>query len=176
MKVTLRCKLRALTYGALVSAVMGCSPLSDASKDLVNKPVPEGRLMLLSGEDIALRGRSGTNMALLFWATWCPHSRGAIADYEGLAQRYSGRRRIEFYAVSLDRNEDLEQLKARIQSQKLASMIHVFSGNDSQDEAFLSLRGGHLPYAVFIDERGTVRFVGIGVAGLQDYIEDNYGA
>lgn len=161
---------------AFLALSAGCSPLSDAAKDLVGKPVPEGRLMLLSGEDLALRGRPGVNMAILFWATWCPHSRGAIADFETLAQHYGGRQGLEFYAVSLDRNENFDLLKDRIQAQKLKSMIHVFSGNESQDEAFLSLRGKHLPYAVFVDDQGIVRYVGIGLGGLEDFISERYGS
>ncbi len=154
----------------------GCSPLSEAARDLLGKPVPDGRLMLMSGEDLALRGRNGVNMAILFWATWCPHSQGAIADYEALAQHYGRRGGLEFYAVSLDRNEDFDQLKERIQAQKLGSLIHVFSGNESQDEAFLSLRGKHLPYAVFVDNQGIVRYVGIGLGGLEDFISERYGS
>jgi thiol-disulfide isomerase/thioredoxin len=114
-------------------------------------------------------------MAILFWATWCPHSRGAIADYESLAQKYGGRRGLEFYAVSLDPNENFEVLRERIQNQSLTSMVHVFSGNDTQDEAFLSLRGARLPYAVFVDDHAIVRYVGIGLGGLESFIADRYG-
>ena len=161
-----------LVFGLL--CVVGCSAVPQAAQELVGKQAPEARLMLFDGEHVALRAKTGTNVAILFWATWCAHSRGAIADFEALAQRFSRRRDLEFYAVSVDKNQDFEALKNRIESQKLHSLTHVFSGNDVQDEAFLGLKGTHIPYAVFIDSRGVVRFVGMGTSGLESFLESRF--
>lgn len=159
----------------LLLVFIGCSSVSDAARQLVGRPVPDGRLMLLRGEDIALQGKRDTNIAILFWATWCPHSRGEIERFEELARKYQFRRDLEFYAVSIDQNSDLTSLKERIESQNLKAVTHVFSGNDVQDEAFLSLRGNSIPYAVFIDSRGIVRLVDIGAASLEDLLSSRFG-
>jgi thiol-disulfide isomerase/thioredoxin len=163
---------------SLLISVMatGCAPLSDQARSLVGRQAPESRLMLLSGEHIALRSKVGREVVMLFWATWCPHSRAGIADFETLARAYGNRPGIEFYAVSVDKNEAYEELQNRIRLQGLESMTHVFSGNDVQDEAFLAFHGERLPYAVFIDERGIVRFADLGVSGLKAFLDQRYGS
>jgi len=140
-----------LTLCLVVSTqlLIGCAALSDRAKSLVGVAAPESRLMLLSGEHIALRSLVGKNVVLLFWATWCPHSRAGIEEFEALARKYQDRSDIEFYAVSVDANDAYEELKTRIRVQDLESMTHVFSGNDVQDEAFLAFHGERLPYAVY---------------------------
>jgi thiol-disulfide isomerase/thioredoxin len=126
--------------------------------------------MLLSGDDVALKNSSGRKQAILFWATWCSHSRSVIASFEDLARTYVSRGDTDFYAVSLDKNQDLDLLKGRIQAQDLTTVTHVFSGNDVQDEAFLALRGHHVPYSVFIDERSIIRYAGLGISGLEELL------
>lgn len=150
----------------------GCSAISPAAEAMVGKAVPSARLMMLSGEDVAIRADDGRMKVLLFWATWCPYSRDAIFDFEELARSYRSRTDVIFYAVSIDRNEDLEILESRIREQDLRTVQHVFSGNDVQDEAFIALYGNTVPYAVAVDRRGTVRFADIGVSGLSAYLSD----
>jgi thiol-disulfide isomerase/thioredoxin len=154
----------------MVVSSIGCASVSEHSTSLVGKPVPEARLMLATGEQVALRSKSGTIVVLLFWATWCSHSRAIMADFEDLAREYAGRGDIEFFAISLDKNDDFELVEARIKAQDLSTMTHVFSGNDTQDESYLALKGDHVPYAVVIDARGVVRFVDIGISGLESFL------
>jgi len=174
----LRWRLSPFRFLAIACIVVvlcsGCATVSPAAKSLVGKPVTEGRLMLLSGDDVSLVPDDGRTKVLLFWATWCPYSKGAIEDYESLAREYAGRDDLLFYAVSIDRNEDISVLESRISEQDLKTMQHVFSGNDIQDEAFLSLHGNTIPYAVVIDGRGTVKFVDIGVSGLSSFLSESY--
>jgi thiol-disulfide isomerase/thioredoxin len=127
-------------------------------------------MMLLSGETVALHDNAQVSRAILFWATWCPRSRSDIERFEDLARRYSWRGDIEFYAVSIDKHEDERELLSRIESQDLKTVRHVFSGNDTQDESFLALRGDQLPYAVLIDRRGVVRSITVGVSGLEELL------
>lgn len=152
----------------------GCASVSSDAMSLVGRQVPEARLMMLRGEDVALRSKEGTNLALLFWATWCSHSRSVIGDFEQLARDYSWRGDLEFYAVSIDKNQDLDALKGRIRAEDLKTVKHVFSGNDSQDEAFIALKGDHVPYVVFVDARGIVRFVDFSVSRLSEFLEQKY--
>jgi thiol-disulfide isomerase/thioredoxin len=159
----------------MVITLASCSAVSKDATQLVGRPVPEGRLMLLEGGDpVALAGKAGSNLAILFWATWCSHSRSTIAEFEDLAREYAWRGDLEFYAVSLDKNEDFELLQGRIKSQELTTVKHVFSGNDVQDEAYLALKGTHVPYVVFVDARGIVRFVDLGVGDLSDFLERRF--
>jgi len=166
--------LVSVMFLALVHSFSGCSSLSSHTLALVGKPVPDGRLMLLDGGDLALNDSRGRNRAILFWATWCAHSKSVISEFEDLARAYGDRDDTEFFAVSLDRNEDLDLVRSRIAAQDLTSVTHVFSGNDVQDEAFIALRGDHVPYSVFVDGGGTVRYMGLGVGGLEDFLEAKF--
>lgn len=167
----------ALATALLLCVVLpGCASLSDQARSLIGRQAPQSRLMLLSGEHIALSSRVGRNVALLFWATWCPHSRSGIQEFEALARVYKDRPEVEFYAISVDKNEAYEELQNRIRLQGLESMTHVFSGNDVQDEAFLAFYGERLPYAVFIDDKGVVRFTDLGVSGLKAFLAERYGS
>jgi thiol-disulfide isomerase/thioredoxin len=155
----------------MASQLLGCASVSLEAAALVGHPVPDGRLMLLTGEDRALKDSRGRNKAILFWATWCTHSRSVIAQFEDIAREYAARGDTEFFAVNLDRNEHLDVVRGRISAQDLTTVTHVFSGNDVQDEAFLALKGDQVPYSVFIDARSIVRYVGVGVGGLAGFLE-----
>jgi hypothetical protein len=154
----------------LVCACAGCAVVSQGTTDLVGKPVPWSRLMLLDGSQVPLTPDAGNTHVVLFWATWCPRSRYVVEDYEQLAHRFGGRPHLSFFAVSIDKNEDLETLKGRIDSQDLHSMRHCFSGNDVQDEAFVHFKGHTIPFVVVIDARGVVRVVTPHVGDVESFL------
>lgn len=157
------------------SVMCGCSAMQLKGKELIGQPAPEARLMLFDGSEIPLSSQLGRNTAIVFWATWCRHSKSLIASYEELAKRYSKRGDIDFFAVSVDKNDDFKILKERIKSQGLLSMNHFFSGNEAQDHAFISLEGQRIPYVVFIDSLGVVRLVEGDITPLQEYLELQFG-
>ena len=170
-------RVLSVTFALVLMSICstGCASVSSRAEALVGKQTPDGRLMMLSGDDVALRPDDGRMKALLFWATWCPYSKSAIEQFEALARKYSSRDDVAFYAVSIDLNAEMDILEARIREQDLQTVNHVFSGNDIQDEAFLALEGNTIPYAVVISSDGVVRFVGIGAAGLSSYLDDALG-
>jgi thiol-disulfide isomerase/thioredoxin len=159
----------------LVTVMSGCSALDAKGKEMIGKESPEARLMFFDGSEVPLSSYRGKNVSIVFWATWCTYSRSLIERYEELARRYSRRGDIEFIAVSIDKNEDFEVLKSRIQAQSLKSMTHIFSGNDSYDDAFVNLKGKHIPYVVFIDRNGVVRLAEHDIAPLEDYLAMEFG-
>jgi thiol-disulfide isomerase/thioredoxin len=163
------------SVATLPSVFSGCSPVSPAAKSLVGNPAPNVRFTLLDGTPVPLDIAAGKTAAILFWTTWCGHSRGTIEDLEKLAKRYLGRKDIVFFAVSLDKFEDIEAVKARIQSQGLSDVTHAFSGNDIQDEAFLGFKGDSVPYVAVLDARGIVRSVGNSTSDLESYLESKFG-
>jgi thiol-disulfide isomerase/thioredoxin len=149
--------------------------MPQAIYDLVNHPAPPARLTLLEGREIPLDALRGKHVGLIFWATWCGHSKSRIADFAELAEHYAIRKDVVFLAVSIDRAENLETLRSRIESQGLQKVNHVFSGNDVQDEAFLAFKGEAVPYVVVIDPRGRVRSVDSSTSSLEDYLDEAFG-
>ena len=160
---------------ASMFCLSGCGVLTLQAKEMTGQPAPEARLMLLDGTEFPLSSLQGKYTAIVFWATWCPKSRKLIVRYEELARRYSQRGDIEFYAVSVDKNEDFGKLKDRIKSQDLKTMTHIFTGNDSQDDVFLSFKGNSVPYLVLIDPKGTIRVVDDSFDTLDDYMNVEFG-
>lgn len=164
--------VKSVVFIAIAAQLAGCWGMPARIQELVGQPAPESRLMALDGSELPLSAYRGKYVSLLFWATWCKHSRGAIEEFEDLARQFARRRDAAFLAVSVDRKEDFDILKQRIVSQDLRTMTHKFSGNDLFDEAYMSFRGEAVPYVVLIDRRGVVRHVGNSVGDLEDLLED----
>jgi thiol-disulfide isomerase/thioredoxin len=153
----------------------GCSAFESKGKEMIGNEAPEARLMFFDGSEVPLSSYRGKNVSIVFWATWCTYSRSLIERYEELARRYSRRGDMEFIAVSIDKNEDFEVLKSRIKEQGLKSMTHIFSGNDSYDDAFVNLRGKNIPYVVFMDRNGVVRLAEHDITPLEEYLSMEFG-
>jgi len=116
--------LRGLVFVAVLA--QGCSAMKAKGVELIGRQAPEARLMYLDGSEIPLSAQRGKYTAIIFWATWCSHSKTAIVQYEELARRYAKRKDVEFLAVSVDKNEDFGTLKDRIKYQDLRTMTHIF--------------------------------------------------
>jgi thiol-disulfide isomerase/thioredoxin len=159
----------------LILVCAGCSGVSSAAKEMIGQPAPYTRLYMLDGTEIPLEAERGKNLMMMFWATWCGHSKGAIEDFEALAHKYHRRQDVSFIAVSIDKAEDFEALKGRIESQGLKEITHAFSGNDVQDEAYQSFHGEVLPYVIAIDPQGVVKVVDTKVSSLESYLDAKFG-
>lgn len=161
---------------ALVIAVstQGCSGVSSAAKEMVGTPAPYIRFTMLDGTQIPLAFAEGKTAAIIFWTTWCGHSRGTIEDFEELAKKYKRRKDLVFLAASLDKADELHKVEGRIQSQGLSTVMHAFSGNDVQDEAFLAFKGESVPYIVVVDARGIIRSVASSTSELEEYLEARF--
>jgi thiol-disulfide isomerase/thioredoxin len=144
-------------------------------KEMIGQEAPEARLMFFDGSEVPLSAYRGKNVCIIFWATWCTYSRSMIERYENLARRYSRRGDMEFIAVSIDKNEDFEVLKGRIEEQGLKHMTHIFSGNDSYDDAFVKLKGRNIPYVLFVDRNGVLRLADHDLAPLEEYLSMEFG-
>lgn len=59
------------------------SPFPTIENKNVGKSVPNFKLKVISGEEIDLESvRAGQKMIMFFWATWCPHCRETLAEFE----------------------------------------------------------------------------------------------
>ena len=156
--------------------LQGCSGISQGARDLVGAPAPYIRFTMLDGTQLPLVFAEGKTAAIIFWTTWCGHSRGTIEEFEQIAKRYKRRKDIVFLAASLDKADQLRAVEGRIKSQGLSSVMHAFSGNDIQDEAFLAFKGESVPYLVVVDSRGVVRSVASSTSELEEYLENRFGS
>ena len=171
----MKLQLRAFSLVLLSVCMAACSSLPNAAKQMLNKPAPPARIFFLDGSEQSLKALEGRHAVFIFWATWCGHSKGAIERFEKLSRSYARRRDLEFFAVSVDRSEDLSTLKSRIASQQLRTVTHIFSGNDIQDELYSNFHGEVIPYYVVVDPRGVVRVVSTSLGDVESYLEQKLG-
>ena len=151
-------------------AFSACSTIPDAAKQMVGHEAPSTRLTTLEGDLVSLDEYRGKDIAVLFWATWCSHSRPAVEAMEELAKSNAGMPDTVFWLVSVDKADKLAELKSRIAYQDLDTVKHAFSGNDVYDEAYTALHGRDLPYFVVIDKKGIVRVVADDIDPVREYL------
>lgn len=138
---------------------------------LTGKPAPETRLYMLDGPQLMISELRGKQVVLVFWASYCPHSRKALRRLGDLARELEGRDDLTFVTVSIDRNEELEKVQEIIRSHKLESMRHAFSGTDFYDEAYLAYDVDVFPAIFVIGKDGVIQATGTSASFVDDLLE-----
>lgn len=133
-----------------------CSGNIKATRELVGKLAPSTKFTLLDGSYLTIRELRGKTVVVTFWATTCNNSRRAVSKVNELAKSFKQRSDIVFIAASLDKNENFQTLKDRIYYDHLDSVVHAFSGNEGDDEAYASCRGENMPYFVVLAPNGII--------------------
>jgi len=149
-----------------IFSLISCSSISNKTRNLVGKQVPNVHLSLLDGDFIPLRRFIGKPYVLFFWATWCSHSKGVINELNEYARRHPN---VDIYAVSIDHYEDLQTLKNMVYLQGLDNLKHAFSGDYIRDEAYLAFHAIAVPTLVVIAADGTIRGVGNNINIVKKY-------
>lgn len=140
------------------------------SKYEAPKPLPDLRVIMLDGDYATLSEIRGTKpMVLFFWASWCNSSRPFIVNLSEEVPNYPG---VKFVAVSVNKEADYETLSQFIKEQNLASMEHIFSGNDYYDEAYQTLEVTSIPTAFVIDSSGQMIGESHTVSGITSLLDE----
>lgn len=143
----------------ILSLLCFCSACSSKVQTLPpGSNAPQVRMTKLDGTPILLDEYRGRKVVLFFWATTCTYSRSVIERLNDFAEYQKAKKRnpAVVLAVSIDKLKDFENLKERIEGQKLSAIEHFFSGNDAFDEAYMAFQVDRLPYLVVLDERGKI--------------------
>lgn len=98
---TLYCCLLA----APAPAVCPCEVLDDAGRLVRNEAISIPRIALLDGKPADLDSGSSRFVAVLFWATWCPHC-AIVFRQPDLLDRAFRSRGVNWVAVSVDYDSD----------------------------------------------------------------------
>ncbi|MEZ4754000.1 MAG: TlpA disulfide reductase family protein [Bdellovibrionota bacterium] len=142
--------------------ISGISSSCSSSKKIdPNSPVIVPRytkFITLSGNQKSFEDLRGKKTVVIFWAQWCRYSRPVIKAIDEIAKQHKSR--VNFLAISLDKEADFEVLKEEIKIREINNLTHAFSGAEYYDEAFLVLGGDTLPIVYVLDRNGRV--IGIG--------------
>jgi peroxiredoxin len=122
----------------------------------VGKPAPDFTLEGLKGSEVRLGQLRGKVVALVFWASWCPHCKKEIPELNRLEKDLKGKG-LEVLAVSF--KESPEKLKPF--AEKNGITYRVLLDRDGAVSSAYGIVG--LPSLVIVDRDGTVRFSGIGL-------------
>ena len=109
---------------------------------------------MVSGEKYSLKSDLGKVVVLDFWATWCSPCVQALPKIQRTIAQYPPDQ-VAFVAVNQE--EDLEKIKAFLESRELKIPVALDSG-----EIGRQFRVDSLPQTVIIDQDGNIAFVKVG--------------
>jgi len=160
---------RILIFSLCVLLCSGCA-VSKSSSDLVGKMAPYTRVTMLDGTTVPTEDFQGKTVVLTFWASWCRRSPKVLEKLNHLARQYKNRDDLVFVTVSVDKQEDFEKAKERIEWSKLDTMQHAFSGNEVYDEAYMAYQEDSLPAVFLINPQGVIVFRSSGADEVEEYL------
>lgn len=146
--------LRLFYLTILTFTLISCA--STVNKEMVGQHVSARFTQLSDNDLISLEQYKGKTVVVAFWSTHCTSSRPIMSRLARFAEKFEGRKDVAFIAVSLDKAENIEDVKTRIKYEDFSKLENMFSGNEDYDEAFVALKGERLPYLVVIDPHGRL--------------------
>ena len=132
-------------------------PASAASPSAKNKDAKEPYafvLRALDGSAFPLSQLKGKIVVLNFWATWCGPCRELEPMFDQVAEKFSGKPDVVFFAVNTD--EDENRVPPFLEREKLKSQVLFADGFDD----FLQVAS--LPTVLILDRTGKILYRGNG--------------
>lgn len=159
-------------YDAALSAdAFKIAPPTDASlvddldaplgMTLVGKPAPAFEGKNIKGETVKLADLAGKIIVVDFWATWCPP---CVAGLPKLAE-FTAKHKddgVVFLAVNLQ--EESSVVKEFLELKKLDINVVM----DTDNSIMKKYKVEPVPQTVFIDRKGVVQVVHIGIGDLEE--------
>jgi thiol-disulfide isomerase/thioredoxin len=148
--------LRYCQFLIALSVCTGCSFGDDKLSGLLGSEAPITRFTALDGTYRTIEEFGGRPLVLMFWAEYCSFSKPEIEELNELAKELKDSSQAVFLAVSLDENEQFEAVNDRVTYRELSALEHAFSGNGTDDEAYLSFKANELPHFYVISSQGKI--------------------
>jgi peroxiredoxin len=127
---------------------------------------PEFTLESLAGHQVVMTELSGKVVLLNFWATWCGPCRLEMPVFQTHHEQLSDKLTI----IAIDFDEPKEDVQAFVDELGLTFTILLDPGGKIQN--LYKIRG--YPTSIFVDERGIVQIVHIGIMAesqLEGYLQ-----
>lgn len=147
-----RATARGLVCALFACAVWVTPVLAGSGEKLVAQPAPDFALKSLSGENLRLSEYRGEVVLVNFWASWCGTCREQLPVLADLHAQYRDQG-LQVLSVSIDR-------KSKRAEKALAGLHPAFPVLLDDRKAVSRLYDlDEMPFAMLIDEAGTVRAV-----------------
>ncbi|MED1646130.1 TlpA disulfide reductase family protein [Brevibacillus agri] len=163
--------LLAIIVMALI-AVYNNSQTSIGSPDQIPKvgfTAPYFSLLSMDNGTFQINGNRDKPVVVNFWASWCGPCRQEAPDLKAVYEKY--RDRLDFYAVNMTANDDLEAAKAFVKEFDLPFPILL----DRRGEISDMYQVSSIPTTYFIDKHGIIRQKIIGVTdrgSFEQYVRE----
>lgn len=125
------------------------------------REVPDFSIESIDGKTHKLSDYLGSNVMIVFWATWCPPCNLEIPHLIELKNTFS-KDKLTILAIS---KENPEHLKDFAKSKDINYTIATSSGN-SLPEPFSKVSS--IPTIFFIDAEGKIKFAAVGLVPMTD--------
>ena len=145
-------KIAIVVMGLLVgtTAVSGFSQMMAFENPLIGKQAPDFTLKNLSRVDVNYKKLAkDKNSILFFWATWCPHCRQALKEFNGRKDEFQ-RKNIEMILV--DVGEEPQKVEHHVERNHIN--FDVLLDTDSAVGEEYDIIG--YPTFVFVDKTGKI--------------------
>jgi thiol-disulfide isomerase/thioredoxin len=155
-----------------VGAIVGTALSRNSSSPSDSTPQPQEALNFtlptMTGVNVTLSELEGTPVVLIFWATWCPHCPTELHRLEDVAQQ-SG----EIKVIAIDVSESASRVQNFFGDYEPTMIIAL----DSNGEAFVDYcqkygNSGYIPFTLFVDSEGLVKYVKIGAFSSETELWD----
>jgi thiol-disulfide isomerase/thioredoxin len=147
--------LRSL-FLVLVTLSTGCFLGNSEPSGLLGHAAPFTRFTSLDGTYRTLEEFRGRPLVVMFWAEYCSFSKPEIEELNELAADLKKSSQALFLAVSLDDASRYEAVRERVVHRNLDQLEHAFSGNGTDDEAYLLFHANDLPHFYVIAPDGVI--------------------
>ena len=131
---------------------------------LIGKAAPNLTLPKTDGTSGNIVSSDHTKKVLVFWATWCPHCREELEHINGQLAMIEAK---GIKIVLVDIGETVDEVKAYLTQHKINMPSFIDEENALQEP--YDLVG--VPYVVFVDENGIVRY---DTHGFPSNYEDHF--
>ncbi len=120
-------------------------PISD--KSLLGKPAPELQAEKWLGDKPVLKGKFAL---IAFWAPWSIPCKKAIPQFNALQKKFADR--LIIVGLTSDSHEEVEQMTE--------PKLEFASGIDTKARLSTTAGVSSIPYVLFLDDKGIVRYQG----------------
>ena len=165
-----------IAVGAIVGIALSRGSCSPSKSTLQSQKVPDFTLPTMTGANITLSELEGTPVVLNFWASVCGPCRMELPYFEAVAQESEGAIKV----IAIDVGESASKVQTFFGDYE-PTMIVALDGNMEVFQTYSHSDNprGYIPFTVFVDSEGIVKYIKIGAfqseAELWDTLNDVFG-
>jgi peroxiredoxin len=137
---------------------------SPSLQQVYGQNAPDFTLTDIYDKQHRLSDYKGSNVLIVYWATWCPYCRREI-PHLNLMQKRVPESRLKILAIT---NENKSVVRDFADSHNM--LYTALIGNNSLPRLYQIVPAAGIPSAIFIDPEGKIKFITVGYMPLDDIL------